>query len=51
MLIMLKEYCSSDFTEGVEVSMSFRHLFFTRSTLPQVLGCIVALLTQETKTP
>ena len=41
MFIMLIEYCSSNFTEGVEVSMPFRHHFFTSSTLPQVLGCIV----------
>jgi hypothetical protein len=51
MFIMLKEYCSSDFTEGVEDSMHFLHHCFTPSTLPRVLGCIVVLLTQETKNP
>jgi hypothetical protein len=48
---MLKDYCSSDFTESVEVRITFRRHFLTSNTLPQVLGCIVVLLTNEAKNP
>ena len=51
MCLVLKQYCSSDLSEDMKVSIPFCHHSIRSTTHPQVLDCIVVLIKQEAETP